>query len=469
MSVAACPKCAEKVLLPPQTPAEAKVRCPLCGENYLLAEAMSTLPPMLEVIELPDGFSMPSEDVSIAAGDFRRSANRPAAVSEDGGELKLQDEGGVATAQDEEARYDQWGAVSTSTPAYEGPKRERFQVTPRKKKKEGNPLVHFVGIVAGGLLAFPLAFLILLWLPGSWQRDPARLGPWLGRTIPFLAPANFRTSAAAPADRPSTSGEGVASKANKPDLTSEQGTDKAKPAGEELREAPEMLAEDPLSTDPPSTDPLASDTDPALTLPDVEPTIKVPVTPLEPADDVKPDSASTSPKPPVEDSVPESTPPPAPADETPESRREALAEADKSFNEAAVGAEKKSAAIALYAAAAQYVATLSGDVKEEAALDAFVDDFMKFQFVGVYAPTWLDNKERESSGIVLSGTVLSCQAADDRFEMRVELPSRDKRQVDVLSPHECKEGDKVLVAGKIADAESEVPKIEAVYVKTANP
>lgn len=200
MSVVACPKCAEKVTLPPKTPPAAKVRCPLCGENYLLEEAMATMPPMLEVLELPEGYQ-PAAEVDISAAAFLASADRPAALDDDDGELKLEEPaGGVAVAESElKPLYDEWGptrstAATQETDAAVSPRRELVQTPPRKKRKQVNPLFHMFGIMMGGVLAIPAALLILLWLPGSLRRDVAEIGPWLGENVPFLVPAEFHKS-----------------------------------------------------------------------------------------------------------------------------------------------------------------------------------------------------------------------------------------------------------------------------------
>src|SRR5687767_7943744 len=152
MSIVACPKCAEKVSLPPKAPPEAKVRCPLCGENYLLSEAMSTMPPMLEVLELPEGYH-PVEEVDISTAAFLATADRPAVLDDDGGDLKLEEPaGGVAIADDElKPTYDEWGPTRSTAPVHEESPaltpRELLQTPVRKKKKQVNPLFHMVGIV----------------------------------------------------------------------------------------------------------------------------------------------------------------------------------------------------------------------------------------------------------------------------------------------------------------------------------
>jgi hypothetical protein len=57
----------------------------------------------------------------------------------------------------------------------------------RRRKKFG--LSEFIKIVLGGLLAFPVAQLILWWVFG---RDPLQLGKPTSRYLPYAVPAKFR-------------------------------------------------------------------------------------------------------------------------------------------------------------------------------------------------------------------------------------------------------------------------------------
>jgi hypothetical protein len=81
-------------------------------------------------------------------------------------------------------------------------------------------------------------------------------------------------------------------------------------------------------------------------------------------------------------------------------------------------------------------------------LEALMGDAKKLQFVGIYAASWQENGERATPGIVLSGVVKSSQKAGERFETRVELPSRDKRELLVITAAECQAGQKLFVAGR---------------------
>src|SRR5688572_30429621 len=50
MTIVRCPRCRDEVSLPPKATGRALVRCPLCLEQYLLAEAMAGAPPALVII-----------------------------------------------------------------------------------------------------------------------------------------------------------------------------------------------------------------------------------------------------------------------------------------------------------------------------------------------------------------------------------------------------------------------------------
>src|SRR3954452_22975511 len=50
MTIVRCPRCRDEVTVPPRATARALVRCPLCLEQYLLAEALANAPPLLAII-----------------------------------------------------------------------------------------------------------------------------------------------------------------------------------------------------------------------------------------------------------------------------------------------------------------------------------------------------------------------------------------------------------------------------------
>jgi hypothetical protein len=504
MSVVACPKCAEKVTLPPKTPPAAKVRCPLCGENYLLEEAMSALPPMLEVLEQPEGY-LPASDVDISTAAFLATPDRPATIDDDLGEFKLEaPEGGVAVADDDLApTYDEWGPTRSTAAIHEpdtvATPQELIQTPLRRKNKQVNPLFHVIGIVMGGVLAIPAALMILLWLPGSWRRDIVPIGPWLGEHAPFLAPADFRktypdlpsedTSAPANDKPPSVANKtradgGLGGDSVLPGKSGLQGKQfdeelkkgfsldaedaKPQPKRSPAKGPPEEIrdtgVDDPVPEPTPEGDaelPPEAKPDPkpndegvpeATPAPEAKPAAEAGPEPApEPAPNPdpgpQPDAESKVVEPEVKFELPERSQP-QPAVDLLAAQRSALAAANEAFDEAATPADKKAAAIELYRTAAELAERLPSDSADSAGLDAIAGDAKKLQFVGVYASSWQENSERATPGIVLSGAVKGCQKAGERFETRVELPSRDKRELLVITAAECPVGQKLFIAGR---------------------
>src|SRR5690349_15479023 len=50
MTIVRCPRCRDEVSVPAKATPRALVRCPLCLEQYLLAEALANAPPPLIII-----------------------------------------------------------------------------------------------------------------------------------------------------------------------------------------------------------------------------------------------------------------------------------------------------------------------------------------------------------------------------------------------------------------------------------
>jgi hypothetical protein len=468
---------------------------------------------MLEVVEMPEGYEEPQGDsFALPAGSFGEAIHRPAISDDDDGEeigdFRLQDDGMVATEEAPEPQFDEWGSLKSTAPVHEPsePQVLRESLPVRRKKKGANPLIHVVGIILGGALAFPAAFLILLWLPGSLRRDPVNIGPWLGKNAPFLVPADLRAGATksngeAAAQAPTTTNtpaNTVVAKAT----TKKPANDEAEGNGLQLGSQFEEALKNKDNSFSPSKNsdeeaPVLGggvfggagpsiDTPPSIDLP----SLPKPTTP-DPFSDPAPPEPTTLPEPtptpePTPEPAPEPTEPkkeepkkvepkkeepktaepksndtkpmePAPAEpDTPAADplappREALAKADQAFNEAAAPADKKTTAIAMYNAAADLAAQLPQDAASADAFNMLTSDAMKLQFVGVYTASWLDNAERASDGVVLSGTVKGSKPAGEKFEVTVELPTRDKREVVVISPVEVKEGSRVFAAGRVVE------------------
>lgn len=171
MTIASCPKCGETVRIPPSASPRASVRCPLCQEEFLLAEVLDSLPPLLEItddLDQPDRAFAPqaAEEYGLAPLEADTASKAAPAFS-------------IDSSRDVSAP----ASVATA-------KRRKGPVRPQRKKK--SPVAEVVKIVLGGVAGLVIAQLLLWWMP--WQdlrRDPFALGPSISKFAPWLVPARF--------------------------------------------------------------------------------------------------------------------------------------------------------------------------------------------------------------------------------------------------------------------------------------
>lgn len=182
MTIANCPRCCEQVTVPESASREATVRCPLCQEEYSLAEALAQLPPTLIVVSDIGQTHVPAiadeDDADWSAMDLDDDDNDEVALAPVGGASALAPfdfASGSATT----------GAKATAS----------IRSNNRSRKPKSNPIKSVLSIVIGGLMAFPIAQLILWYLPGDLKRDFGA-GPIVAQYVPAIVPAKFRGSQA---------------------------------------------------------------------------------------------------------------------------------------------------------------------------------------------------------------------------------------------------------------------------------
>lgn len=192
MTVANCPRCSEQVSIPESASSEATVQCPLCGEEYLLEEALSRLPPALIVVSDID------DAPSIALADADDTPWTALNLDDDGGDVELAPIGD-GTDTSSAAPFDFTGGSAASA----GKPTASIRPTSRSRKPKGSPIKTVLSIVIGGLMAFPIAQLILWYLPGDLKRDFGA-GPIVAQYIPAIVPAKFRGNNGGSAAEPET-------------------------------------------------------------------------------------------------------------------------------------------------------------------------------------------------------------------------------------------------------------------------
>lgn len=156
MTTVSCPKCSDQVSVPASAPRTARVRCPLCQEEYDLADALAQLPPALIIVS-----SGVAEEPALAAvgGMDAATGSHIGSALDHGFDGHL--EGGSEksfSASVLEAEPSHAEVVSAPTPA--------FRSSPRPRRKEKSMVGELVKIVLGGVVGIGLAILILWWGPG---------------------------------------------------------------------------------------------------------------------------------------------------------------------------------------------------------------------------------------------------------------------------------------------------------------
>ena len=212
MTIASCPKCTDQVTMPMGVGREATVRCPLCHEEFKLAEVLDKLPPALIVL---DAGPLPAHGAFPAA----------ATVTEDEYAMAAVDEG--AEFAGAKGFVVQRGAAVVTREEAAGARR-RGRARSRKPK---NALVEGVKIVLGGLAGLAIGQLILWWLPwDQYRRDPAKIGPKVARYAAWLVPEKFRgTEKPRTAEGEASSTIGDSSETGRQAAGSERGKDKTSP------------------------------------------------------------------------------------------------------------------------------------------------------------------------------------------------------------------------------------------------
>ena len=187
MTTVNCPKCDERVRMPANASAQARVQCPLCVEEFELAEALDRLAPMLVVLNDP------------GAAD---AALSPTEKTFSGTDLVTDFDGESETASHEFSVEDPVNEAA-SVPAFtfedgsatSGASGSAARRHARSQRPRKSALKEMVKIVGGGVIGLTIGQLILWWLPGDWNRDPIELGPKIPSFAAFLVHPDFRGDA----------------------------------------------------------------------------------------------------------------------------------------------------------------------------------------------------------------------------------------------------------------------------------
>lgn len=200
-----CPACTDEVRVPYGLSESARVRCPLCREEFQLDEALAELPPLLEVID-------PGMPVELGRASMPSRAGGDDVELEDDEAPDVVSLPGLAPAPERTASP--FSLAGPSAPAAAGTK-----VGPttgvkarRTSKRKVSPLREVIKVALGGVIGLSIGQLVLFWLPGNFkaqQRDPFQLGPKLSNYVPWIVPQSLRGGVAAASGEQASSDTGA--------------------------------------------------------------------------------------------------------------------------------------------------------------------------------------------------------------------------------------------------------------------
>ncbi len=449
MTTALCPRCNDEITVPSRGRPESRVQCPLCLEEMRLEEVLSSVPPMLILLDEADQYEAtpaPSKGWSTSASD---DAAYEVAGAGSGGHEFLGGGIGAATTT--------MGAPSAS-----------IATGPMRVKKQPNIVAEILKVIVGGVVGITLAVMVLWWLPeGYGQTDILGIGPTIAKYVPQIVPPKFRGETPAGGDGKTSNTNGgndnEIAMNNNPGKT--PGRTLPMP---DITPRPTPTPSDPTVLPPDPTDPL-NVIDPLTTPPDPDDPLMV-KDPLDTPDPTPEPTPESTPEPtPTPDPTPEPTPP---ADQAADIAKladtiTAAQEAVTAFETAdpADVANRRKLGTELFEAAARVgVAAAKLDQRDSAAaevldsLPAYMKSISdtpgKVSMLGFLASQRLDSPGEES-GIACVGIVKDIRAAGKAFEVQLELTTKDKRPMIIVvkeNPQDvAKVEQKVLVAGTVTD------------------
>lgn len=221
-----CLSCRGLVRVPGTASAKSKVRCPHCSATYPIVQILDQSVPQLELVEeADDAIDVPRVDQIlintntdedekqkfVVPPQLSKGARRPGrrrskeSGNSPSGSVEPENSGAPTTHSDR--------GTSSSNRARS---RNRASANARRHPRERNTVIELLKVVIGGVLAIPIAYLLVLWF---FKQDPLNVGPKLGNVAPFLVPEEFHGN-------PNSASEDTLDDPGKENGTDNQGGDK---------------------------------------------------------------------------------------------------------------------------------------------------------------------------------------------------------------------------------------------------
>lgn len=191
--VTSCPDCRAIVQLPSCANVEALVQCPYCGDQYplktmlpetipelILVKPAQTAPQAGEAAAEPverETFVASLLDVPATLRNGSKRSKRRSSRSESRESATAVPDPSIRKS----GRQSQKGSRSRES--------HSWAMVVKQESRPRNPGLEMAKVVLGGMLAIPVAQVIVWWLIGL---DPLNIAPSVGRVIPFVVPAKLR-------------------------------------------------------------------------------------------------------------------------------------------------------------------------------------------------------------------------------------------------------------------------------------
>ncbi len=198
-----CIGCNGLVRVPSNTKANVSVRCPRCGEMYLLSAILDHDIPALEVVDEPMADVSPGD----GSADINTGSKYQPVTEQENGRFVVP--GYLAKAAERKTRRKSGSQVSESNPVVQKAEASSAREKSRERRTrpertrqprtsvKRSPHVEFMMIAFGGLMSLPVAQLMIWWILGS---DPIGIAPEVSKVVPIVVPSDLREAEPAETD-----------------------------------------------------------------------------------------------------------------------------------------------------------------------------------------------------------------------------------------------------------------------------
>jgi|GEM_PF-2182897 len=191
MTTFSCPNCQHHVHLPEGTSPTALLQCPLCGHTTAASELIQSVGPTWVILDPGQPIAAESLEVNQATGEEKLVSSNPSPATT---EVTAADEAAnenlpkADRTRKQPIKQEDWGKFKPIS-------HDEFQ---RRKRKSGSPLQGMLQVGLGGVMALPIAQLLIWHVLG---KDPFDLAPKVGAYAPWIVPNKFRPYQADNEDR----------------------------------------------------------------------------------------------------------------------------------------------------------------------------------------------------------------------------------------------------------------------------